>query len=280
MTGGRGPRSARPISGSGCSSARPCENWPRTTRRADGHGADAAGPGDVRARRAAASAPGPVPRVPRTERHLRRNLRGKLWLGGARGGDLGLGGRVQPAPPVMPKLIYIRESDRRDDRLSELLDGSATTTGHTSRSTTPTSRASGGRATSPRSLPNDSTSRAPGLRVRMAERGIPHRARSRTVHDPIGREREVAAVRELLQRGDERVVTLVGPGGIGKSRLAIEVAHATEDLFPDGTSSSPGGRARGRACCCPRSRTSSAFVTTARRRSRSASRTPWRGGAC
>ena len=51
----------------------------------------------------------------------------------------------------------------------------------------------------------------------------------------IGRERDLAQVRELLEHGDDRVVTLVGPGGIGKSRLAIEVAHATEDLFPDGT---------------------------------------------
>ena len=42
-------------------------------------------------------------------------------------------------------------------------------------------------------------------------------------------------MRELLARGEDRVISLIGPGGIGKSRLAIEAALATEDLFPDGT---------------------------------------------
>ena len=42
-------------------------------------------------------------------------------------------------------------------------------------------------------------------------------------------------MRELLARGTDRVVSLIGPGGIGKSRLAIEVAIAARDLFPDGT---------------------------------------------
>ena len=50
----------------------------------------------------------------------------------------------------------------------------------------------------------------------------------------IGREREVADVLGLLG-GQHRVVTLLGPGGIGKSRLAIEVADAAEAHFPDGT---------------------------------------------
>jgi predicted ATPase/serine/threonine protein kinase len=41
----------------------------------------------------------------------------------------------------------------------------------------------------------------------------------------VGRSRELAAVKQLLLRPDVRLVTITGPGGIGKSRLAIEVAR-------------------------------------------------------
>lgn len=51
--------------------------------------------------------------------------------------------------------------------------------------------------------------------------------------DIIGREREVAEVSRLLQRPDVRMVTLLGPGGIGKSRLAIEVGKAISDAGGD-----------------------------------------------
>jgi predicted ATPase/serine/threonine protein kinase len=50
----------------------------------------------------------------------------------------------------------------------------------------------------------------------------------------IGREREVAAVKELLLREDVRVVTLTGPGGIGKTRLALQVASEARERFDGG----------------------------------------------
>jgi predicted ATPase len=50
----------------------------------------------------------------------------------------------------------------------------------------------------------------------------------------IGREREVAAVRRLLQRTDVRLVTLSGPGGTGKTRLALQVAADLLDELTSG----------------------------------------------
>ena len=63
---------------------------------------------------------------------------------------------------------------------------------------------------------------------------------SRAVNLPIsrtgfvGREKEVAAARELLLRPEARLVTVTGPGGIGKTRLAVEVAGGLSEQFSGG----------------------------------------------
>ena len=51
----------------------------------------------------------------------------------------------------------------------------------------------------------------------------------------IGRERELQAVMDLLLRPDVRLLTLVGPPGTGKTRLALAAATALRRAFPDGT---------------------------------------------
>ncbi|MGH7687614.1 MAG: BTAD domain-containing putative transcriptional regulator [Candidatus Dormibacteria bacterium] len=50
----------------------------------------------------------------------------------------------------------------------------------------------------------------------------------------VGRGPDIAALHEMLAAG--RLVTVVGPGGVGKTRLAVEAARTlTADAFPDGT---------------------------------------------
>ncbi|NII70084.1 DUF4062 domain-containing protein [Microbacterium ulmi] len=149
----------------------------------------------------------------------------------------GLEDEYDLAPPGMPKLIYIKTADNRDQRLKELIariqtDDTAAYLPFRSAdelqeriaddlATLLAERFDESRLPDPDLEPADAV---PSLVARIP---VPYTT-------TIGREQDIAAVRTLLAKGQDRVVSLIGPGGIGKSRLAIETAIATEDLFPDG----------------------------------------------
>src|SRR5687768_16798302 len=50
----------------------------------------------------------------------------------------------------------------------------------------------------------------------------------------IGRSQEIDEISVLLDDPSCRLLTLVGPGGIGKTRLATELSERLKETFPDG----------------------------------------------
>ena len=50
----------------------------------------------------------------------------------------------------------------------------------------------------------------------------------------VGRRRELAELHATLDQPDVRLLTLTGPGGVGKTRLALEVAREMTTDFADG----------------------------------------------
>ena len=147
----------------------------------------------------------------------------------------GLADEYLLAPRSMPKLIYIKEPATREPRLVELLDKIRTD-----------DMASFKYFSEPAELAEYLEA---DLAILLAERFAQGRTETVAAVDDaasaraalpapltelIGRAKELAAVESLLRDPAVRLVTLVGAGGIGKSRLAIAAASNVADAFGGG----------------------------------------------
>jgi predicted ATPase len=153
----------------------------------------------------------------------------------------GLEDEYNLAPPGMPKLMYIKETTReREPRLLELLarvrEDDMASFKYFSDAAELGEVLQGDLAVL---LAERFDQSKPANRSHpVPEQSTPGVRRPSVVPAPltqlIGRQNEVAELRSMLRRDSVRMLTLVGPGGIGKSRLAIEVATAMTDDFPGG----------------------------------------------
>ena len=215
----------------------------RARRGARGDRVAAARAGDVRDGRAPAPAARALPRLPRAVARVPRDLRAALRLGRADDGHLRARGRV----PAQRRPAQARLRPRPRARARRAAHRACSTT-------SPRIRACGcasGRPprSSPRSSPQDLADaarrvlragcrRAAGAGVGAVARHPDARRHRRSAAAPVpatsivGRDADIEATAALLRRADVRLVTVTGMGGIGKSRLALEVAHRRAGRLP------------------------------------------------
>ena len=147
----------------------------------------------------------------------------------------GLEDEYRLAPSALPKLIYLLEPAEREERLEQLIGRiRADDTASYKSFTTPEELAE----LIESDLATLLAERFDAARTEPAEPVQPAPSSPRlpaTCTPLIGRDREVAELLALLAQPGTRLVTLLGPGGIGKSRLSLAVAEAASEAFPDGT---------------------------------------------
>lgn len=134
----------------------------------------------------------------------------------------------------MPKLIYIKEpAVDREPRLTQLLERIRDEGGISHRTFRTVEEL---REMVPEDLALLLTERftAGAPEQRVDDQATASRTLPSQLTRFIGRTEELKEIQQLLLRDDVRLLTLVGPGGIGKTRLSIEIGERVAHEFPDG----------------------------------------------